>query len=393
MARKLSAHYIFPGDSRPLKRGTVIVDDYGVITEIIDNAGNLSESEGLEFYDGIITPGFVNTHTHLELAHLANKVEQHTGLAGFISHVGKLRNLPNQQTSIVEADRLMHENGIVAAGDISNTDVTFPVKSTSKIDYYTFIEIFGIQEESAKDRFASGAQLFHELKTYSLQGSITPHAPYSIATGLWPLLIEFVVKNNLIWSIHNQESNEENLLFTSKSGKIAEFLASISNDFSLWEKKGVSSLNFCRQYYQDIPQLLLVHNTFTTANDLSCIADLRHKTTLVLCPNANLYIENKLPDIPMMVKSGFPIALGTDSLASNTGLSILEEMKTVQRSYPDISLQDLICWATVNGARALGFDSKIGSIEKGKKPGLNLITNINFREMKLTSQSEVNVLV
>ncbi|HEX2935782.1 MAG TPA: amidohydrolase family protein [Bacteroidales bacterium] len=393
MIRKLSAHYIFPVKGNPIKRGIVVVDDAGVIRDIIDNQGNLQESEGLEFYDGIITPGFVNTHTHIELSHLHHKIDQHTGLAGFLRSVGKLRNLSGQEAAIVAADKAMLENGIVAAGDISNTNASFTVKTTSKIEYYTFIEVFGIQKSIAQERFESAVHLFKTLQALGLPGAVTPHAPYSISTALWSLLLEFAVKNNLTWSVHNQESNDENLLFINKTGEIAAFLSSITDEFEEWEKKGVSSLPNCSQYYTDIPQLLLVHNTFTSLDDLLSISHLQNKTTLVLCPNANLYIENRLPDIPMLAKSGFAIALGTDGLSSNTRLSILEEMKTIADLFPHIALNDLITWATLNGAKALGFDSKLGSIEKGKTPGLNLITNINFSEMKLTSQSEVNVLV
>jgi cytosine/adenosine deaminase-related metal-dependent hydrolase len=120
---------------------------------------------------------------------------------------------------------------------------------------------------------------------------------------------------------------------------------------------------------------------------------MQDKVVLVLCPNANLYIENKLPDIELFAASGFSIALGTDSLASNTTLSILEEMKTIQLHFPKIRLNDLITWGTINGAKALGFNKLKGTIEIGKKPGLNLISGIDFREMKLTLQSEVKVLL
>ena len=393
MQRKVSAHYIFPGGRSPIKRGIVVVDENGEITDLIDNGGNLPESEKLEFYDGIITAGFINTHTHLELSHLKGEIDRQTGLVGFIRNIGQLRNHFDQNKSIIDADLLMQENGIVAAGDISNTDTSFSVKAKSKIDYYTFIEIFGIQDNIAEERLDFGIELLEKLKTFHLPGSVTPHAPYSMSGLLWKLLSDFSIEHKLNWSVHNQESNEENLLFLDKTGKIAEFLASISGEFANWEEKGLSSLQYCRGFYQNIPRLLLVHNTFTSTADLVSIADLHEKTTIVLCPNANLYIENRLPDIEMLSKSCFPISLGTDSLASNSTLSILEEMKTIQQHYPTISLTDLINWGTINGANALGFEDRLGSIEKGKKPGLNLITNVNFREMKLTSQSEVKVLV
>ena len=107
------------------------------------------------------------------------------------------------------------------------------------------------------------------------------------------------------------------------------------------------------------------------------------------CPNANLYIENKLPDIPLFVKENQNIALGTDSLASNHQLSILEEMKTITKHFPEVSLSELIKWGTLNGAMALNMDNEIGSIEVGKKPGLNLISELNLPEKRLTNATMV----
>ena len=92
-----------------------------------------------------------------------------------------------------------------------------------------------------------------------------------------------------------------------------------------------------------------------------------------LCPNANLYIGNKLPDIDLLIGSGIPMVIGTDSLASNHQLSILQELKTIRHYYPRVELQTLLSWATINGARALQLDEMLGSFEKGKRPGVVLI--------------------
>ncbi len=87
------------------------------------------------------------------------------------------------------------------------------------------------------------------------------------------------------------------------------------------------------------------------------------------------------------------VTLGTDSLASNQRLSILNEMKTLQANFPSISFQTLLEWATINGAKALNLDGKLGSIEKGKKSGLVLINNFDFQAMKLTANSNAKVLM
>lgn len=392
MIRKISAHYIFPGNSLPLKRGIVSINEEGEIIDLTDTGGNLPEVSNLEFYDGIITPGFINCHTHLELSKLRGKINQHTGLINFIKNVLQLQSLDDSIASAKRADTEMETGGIVAAADISNTSESFSIKASSKIRYFTFVEILGIRNSDAKEKLEQGLQLLEELKLLKLPGSITPHAPYSVSDNLWQMLTGYTKSQGYIWSVHNQESSEENHLFLGKSGDFVSFLSQISDDFIHWNSPGVSSLMYGKQFYTQIPKVLLVHNTFTSPQDLDSMKDLKEKIVFILCPNANLFIENHLPDIELLRNSGHLIALGTDSLASNTKLSILEEMKTLQHHFPHIGLQELIDWSTINGAYSLGFDNQLGSIRKGKKPGLNLINNINFREMKLTSQSNVKVI-
>jgi cytosine/adenosine deaminase-related metal-dependent hydrolase len=140
---------------------------------------------------------------------------------------------------------------------------------------------------------------------------------------------------------------------------------------------------------------LLVHNTFSTKNDLNKYTSYPGWFYYVLCPSSNRFIQNCLPDFSLFASPDFyrNTCLGTDSLASNTCLSILEEMKIIQQHAPDIPLEMLLQWATINGARALGFDHLLGSFEKNKRPGVNLITGIDFEKMNLSSESEVKTRV
>ena len=94
-----------------------------------------------------------------------------------------------------------------------------------------------------------------------------------------------------------------------------------------------------------------------------------------MCPNANIYIETRLPDIPAMITANAALTLGTDSLASNHSLSIMNEIKVIQKHFPEITLDQIISWATINGAKFLGIEKQFGSFEKGKKPGVLNINN------------------
>ncbi|MEJ7674530.1 MAG: amidohydrolase family protein [Chitinophagaceae bacterium] len=123
-------------------------------------------------------------------------------------------------------------------------------------------------------------------------------------------------------------------------------------------------------------KIILVHNTFTKQSDIDFIKQEQEnfeKTYFCLCINANKYIEDWLPPVELFLKNDCNIVLGTDSLASNSSLNLLDEMKTIQNIVPDITLEVMLQWATINGAKVLEMDKKLGSFEKGKKPGCSLI--------------------
>ena len=117
-------------------------------------------------------------------------------------------------------------------------------------------------------------------------------------------------------------------------------------------------------------QTLFVHNTLSRVEDIHAAQAWNEKMFWVICANANLYIENRLPHLQSFIEAGATMTLGTDSLTSNWQLSILEEMKTISRFQSFIPFDTLLQWATLNGARALGMEDDLGSLEKGKSPGV-----------------------
>ena len=135
----------------------------------------------------------------------------------------------------------------------------------------------------------------------------------------------------------------------------------------------------------------MVHNIFTSLKDIYFVRRFGRDVTWCFCPNANLNIEGRLPKITMFLSHDFNITLGTDSLASNDKLDMLAEIQTVAKNFPSLPLETILKWATLNGARFLGIEQDYGSIEIGKKPGLNLITDV--KGMKLSSHSRIQKLI
>ncbi len=396
--RKIAANYIFPVTAPPIKNGILLVDGKKIV-DIIAPKNKLRESENIEFYNGVLVPGFVNTHCHLELSYLKNKITPGKGLCAFIEDLGKNRN--EQQEKIVQnmlnADKELRNNGVVLVGDISNSAHSFHTKFQSDICYHTFIEIFGLQEDIASRKISLAKTLFDKWlvlkqKFPSTNDSISfsPHAPYSISDKLFRLLNALYPKAETeILSIHNQETEAENELFISGKGRLPEFFARKGIDTSCFQATGKTSLEAVIKHLPTAYNTLLVHNTYSSCHDIDLAARHFKAPYFVFCPNANLFIENKLPDVALFRKFSSKIALGTDSLASNSKLSIFDELQTIHKAFPDVGFSELLSWATINGAKALKKSSVFGSFEKGKSPGINLITNFDFRKMQVSEKSRV----
>ncbi|MBN2519061.1 MAG: amidohydrolase family protein [Bacteroidales bacterium] len=394
--RRISAHYIITNHTPPLKNGILEIDEKNYITNILDTKGKLHESKKIEFYNGIICPGFVNTHCHLELSHLKNKIPEKSSLSNFLISINQQKELNKQKQFqyIKNSEKEMAANGIVAVGDICNSDNTFKLKKTSNLKYHSFIELYGLDNNNAEDIFNNGKELYNKYQELlNLSASLTPHAPYSVSNRLFQYLQQYIKKNKPVISMHNQESEDENLYFHSLKGKFPELFNVISKNHLNYKATGKTSVQSVFKYIINASKILLVHNTYISKEDLDFIKPYLEKIFFVICINSNLFIEKKIPPIELIKSYSNQIAIGTDSLASNSQLSVLEEIKTISKHYQGIPLDELIKWATLNGAKALNFDDRLGSFEIGKKPEINLIYNLDLMNLKLTETSAVKVII
>lgn len=378
-ADKLFDGYRFLDDDKVL-----ITDDDGVVQDIVagTEAGN-----DVQQFSGILSPGFINCHCHLELSHMKGLIPERTGLGKFVLNVVQQRHFPDEEIlqAIEKAEDEMLANGIVAVGDICNNALTVAQKTKGRMYYHNFIEASGFLPQIAQQRFERSVGFFKEYAmNYSIpveSNSIVPHAPYSVANELWELIIHF--PGNHLFTIHNQETAAENEWFINKQGEFAEMYAAMNIDASFFKPYGKSSLQTYLSKFLSNQSVILVHNVHTSEEDILFAKDSGKQLHWCLCPNANQYITGQLPDIDLMIKHGCEIVLGTDSLASNHQLSILEEMKTIQQHFPHIEMETMLQWATSNGAKALQMYSLLGSFEKGKRPGVTLL------EQELTKPSKI----
>lgn len=386
--RKIAAHYIFPISDPPIRNAILTLSDEGEVLNLSAADGALQESEGVEFYSGALVPAFVNAHCHLELSHLKGEVPPHAGLAGFISGLAARRsNATREQElrAIALADAQLYAGGTVAVGDISNSNLTFEVKARSPIFYHTFIERFGLRREDVARAVQSAEALAEEAAQRGLAASLTPHAPYSTRSELYAALAQ-----SSRWSVHNQESRDENLLFTEGRGALRELFVSMG--LPPIPPTGKSSIHHTLQHVREAQPLLLVHNTCTSADDYDAAAARCKRISWTLCPASNMHIERTLPPLPMLRAKGAAIALGTDSLASNSSLNLLDELKLLAAHFPNVPLDEMLRWATLGGATALGLEHIFGTLERGKRPGVTLLSNLDLDKLKLTPETKSRLL-
>jgi len=391
--KKFTADLIYPITSKSLKDHVLVLTDSGVIVSI-DPISN-HDTATVQKLDGILVPGFINTHCHLELSHMKGMVDTGTGLIPFIKGVVTMRDVPQEKidASIKAGDQDMYDAGIVAVGDISNKSDTAKVKMESTIKYYTFVEMFDfMQDANAQNTFDQYKAVFDEQATGNgNRKSCVPHAPYTVSNKLYQLINQQNKKGSTI-SIHNQETPEENLLFREKKGGFVDFYNGFGIPLDNFKSTGRGSIYSAMQEMDANQRTIFVHNTTSTKADIVAATNWNPNTYWATCPNANMYIENRLPDYQAFLDTNAMMTIGTDSLTSNWQLSVLEEMKTIARYKSYIPFDTLLEWGTINGAKALGFESELGSFEVGKKPGLNLL-NVNPANLKLDEMTGVKRIV
>ena len=361
--RFLTADYLFPLFIAPIKQGVLQISDKGEVLEIFKNRSEVPQDK-LEIFEGILCPGFVNAHCHLELSHLKGNAEKGKGFLEFSSIIRQRDNYTNKakQQAIEKAEQEMIANGIVAIGDICNSSDTLEQKQKENLKYYNFIETFGVDVGKVDVVFNQAIELRNEFRVVGQKASIVPHAPYSVPPVLMKKINSAFGDNDELLTIHMQETKEENQLFANQKGSFFNWLNGMNATSSIWENRNKST-----DVLQELAdkKVLLVHNTFAKKED---ITDNYYCT----CPKANLYIENTLPDYSIFDTD--KLCVGTDSLASNDSLSILDELLIIQNN-SNFDLNTLLNIACKNGAEALGFD-RLGTFEKGKIPGVNLIKSM-----------------
>jgi len=379
---------IITNDGPPLREGIVELNEDGLIVSVFQDESFVD----FKYVEGVLIPGLVNAHCHLELSHLKDKVfPRHHGMAGFIDQIFSFRANTNEDAcreAMIENDKAMYDEGIVAVGDISNSSISIDVKKKSAIHYHTFVEVMGMSDAIANTRFENGILLLNEfLKNNLTNTSLALHAPYSISRKLIQLVNEYLNQNPLT-SIHINESEDEQIFCNNKSGALGDVFKKYNlpvHDFNNLTRDSIL-MDIVNEINHAAP-FILVHNVKANKEEVEEANRINRNLFWCLCVNANEYITGETPRLDDFNNDAINVVVGTDSLASNQQLSVWEELKTLARLNNKIPFERLIKWATVNGANALSLGNKLGKIKPGYNPGLVQVLNLNFENPIITSDS------
>ncbi len=377
------APYLFDGISPGfLRNGWVIMDEQGYVVEV--GSGSIPNELPAVDCSDLLCPGFINSHCHTELSYLHGRIPSGTGLQVFLEGIEKERNRGREHAARAASEAIdaMYRSGIVFVGDICNTLDTLEISTGSAMQFYHFVEVFGFMPSAATKVFEAGRE---KWKQWGTQAGITFHATYSLSNELLAAINRHALEEKGLLSIHNQESEEENQLYINGSGKLAERLLSWGMNLDHWQKGHASSLMGLLPKITRERPLMLVHNTVTTGEEVQWAMQNHPQLYWCLCPGANQYISHRLPEARIFFESGAKVLLGTDSLASNTQLNMVHEMFLLQEEC-GIALP-LLLFAATNNAADFFACSHLGTLTKGKRPGLVQVTSLSVNG-GLTAQSE-----
>ena len=391
--RRIASKYLYDlsNDSlAPVKNGFVEIDDDGMVVRTGVCPDPVAEEE---FYDGAIVPGFVNAHCHLELSYLKGMFRKGTGMAGFIDQINRLRDVksPEEKKADIEAamDGLWKQ-GVQAMADISNCADTFELKSRHPMYTRTFLEVFGTEPEQCEGVMEEVKALLAKAVALGLDAAPTPHSCYTMSPKLLTAASAAALESGYL-SYHSEESDEEEEMIRSGSGPMWENRKRAG--MSTPPVSGQSSLEYFVDRLLDVhpapfsEKILLVHECSMDLSGMRLVKALMENAYIALCPLSNLFIHDTLPPVKLMMNERMNLCIGTDSLSSNDDLSMVKEMYCLQRNFPLLSLGELLQMACLNGARFLGKETVIGSIEAGKRPGLVLIEGLDGNRLSKSSTS------
>ena len=357
----LRARWVLPVEQPPISGGTVTIEN-GAIIGVDDSS--LPNGEVEDLGDVALLPGLVNAHTHLEFSDLQAPLGQPgMSLPDWIRLVigDRKRSSRSQSENVLEGLRKSLNSGVTAVADIATAPFRQPPGLPSTL---AFQEVIGF----SSGRIESAFTQLVERSEASVGGGLSPHAPYTVHPDLLGKIVDYASANDRPVAMHLAESREELELLRAGTGPFQALL----EERSMWESAAISQGTTPLDYLRTLsraPRALVIHGNYLADHEMEFLASHCDAMSLVYCPRTHAFFAHGKYPLRKMLALGVRVVLGTDSLASNPDLSILEEMRAVAASH-NVPPQEVIALATLQGAEALDLQDSRGSITTGKRADL-----------------------
>ncbi len=367
----LRARWVLPVSGSPLRDAAVNIFQGRIVAVGAVLPGALVEDLG----DVAIVPGFVNAHTHLEFSDIRQPIGfQGIGMVEWLRLVIERRGeSPASGRSPVEMG--LDESfrfGVGTIGEIGQPGLRQDDYRQSSCDGVAFIELIAPRA----DRVAAALEIARQHLSAGLVGQwqpgLSPHAPYTVHPELLERAVRLSVEYRVPLAMHLAESREELEFLRDGSGPFRELLeARGAWDATAWPR-GSRPLDVLRVLAR-ADRAVVVHGNYLDAEEIAFVADHRENVAIVYCPRTHAWFGHERYPLEAMLSAGATVALGTDSRASSPDLSLLAEMRHIAREFPAMNRATILELGTLHGARALGREDEIGSLEPGKLAQLAVV--------------------
>lgn len=363
----IATSWVVPVDRPPIRDGRVVVE--GDRVAWVGPASDPAAPEGpvRDLGPGVLLPGLVNAHTHLELSHLEGVAPLGRGFVPWVEGVVAARAGADEEevaARTAEAITSLEKRGTAAVGDVSNRLAHLDVLGESRLRAVVFLEVLAWDPARAAETEGWADERLAAARRHDrVQVRLAAHAPHSVS----PELLRRLVARGGIGALHLAESPEESRFLASGDGAWAEFLVRRGLGDVPFAPPGTSPVRYADDLGLLHPGLVAAHGVQVDAADREILA--RRGVFVVLCPRSNRNLGAGTADVPALLAAGVRLCLGTDSLASVDTLDVLDDAVFLARQFPGLDPAALVRMATAGGAEALGLED-LGTLAPGQTAAL-----------------------
>lgn len=368
--RTLAARYVFPVARDPIEGGTVLVEN----GRIVDVTRGQRRGEFDDLGNVAIVPGLVNAHSHLDLSGFDHPLgERGIGLPAWVRKLLQARGSTDARVAVRRGLEESGASGVVGIGDIAQPGWSAEPLTGLPIEPVVFLELIG-PTAARRDSALELARRHIEAcrPGCGWRAGLSPHAPYSVRRDLLEAVVAVSARQQVPLAFHLAESREELELLRSGAGPLREML----DDLGAWEPRGLALASRPLDYLRllaDARRALVIHGNYLVEEEIDYLGQHAERMAVVYCPRTHAWFGHAAYPLESLLAAGALVALGTDSRASSPDLSLWADMREAGRRHPMVARQDLLRMATLNGARALGLDDTLGTLEPGKAARLAIV--------------------